>query len=71
VNHDLFLIPNAAGFLVVMAGLVPAIHAAPLQKLFSIGGSGAAWMPGTRPGMMADNNDQRREGPKGFSDTHE
>jgi hypothetical protein len=35
----------------VMAGLVPAIHAAPSQNAFAIGRSGAAWMPGTRPGM--------------------
>jgi hypothetical protein len=35
----------------VMAGLVPAIHAAPLQETFKIGVVGSAWMPGTRPGM--------------------
>jgi hypothetical protein len=35
----------------VMAGLVPAIHAAPLQGTFEVGVGGSAWMPGTRPGM--------------------
>jgi len=33
----------------VMAGLVPAIHAAPLQTTFEVGGGFWAWMPGTRP----------------------
>jgi hypothetical protein len=40
----------------VMAGLVPAIHAAPLQKVFGVVGGGAAWIPGTRPGMTASRN---------------
>jgi hypothetical protein len=41
--------------LVVMAGLVPAIHAAPpaLQALECRGNCGA-WMPGTRPGMTTE-----------------
>jgi hypothetical protein len=34
-----------------MAGLVPAIHAAPLQTTFEVGDGFSAWMPGTRPGM--------------------
>jgi hypothetical protein len=34
----------------VMAGLVPAIHAAPLQETFEVGGLRSAWMPGTSPG---------------------
>ena len=34
-----------------MAGLVPAIHAAPTQETFEIGVVGSAWMPGKRPGM--------------------
>jgi hypothetical protein len=34
-----------------MAGLVPAIHAAPLQGTFVVSAGGSAWMPGTRPGM--------------------
>jgi hypothetical protein len=34
-----------------MAGLVPAIHAAPLQITFDVGDGFSAWMPGTRPGM--------------------
>jgi hypothetical protein len=37
----------------VMAGLDPAIHAAPLRKIFGIFVRGSAWMPGTRPGMTA------------------
>src|SRR5471032_1639595 len=32
-----------------MAGLVPAIHAAPLQTTFKVGYGFWAWMPGTRP----------------------
>jgi hypothetical protein len=36
---------------VVMAGLVPAIHAAPLPETFEVGVLRTAWMPGTRPGM--------------------
>ena len=35
----------------VMAGLVPAIHAAPLQTTLEVHGGLWAWMPGTRPGM--------------------
>jgi hypothetical protein len=35
----------------VMAGLVPAIHAAPLQETFEVRTAGWAWMPGARPGM--------------------
>jgi hypothetical protein len=34
----------------VMAGLVPAIHAPPLQETFEVGGFRSAWMPGTSPG---------------------
>jgi hypothetical protein len=34
-----------------MAGLVPAIHAAPLQTTFKAGVNGAAWMAGTSPAM--------------------
>jgi len=39
--------------LLVMAGLVPAIHAAPLREFFKDGAVGSAWMPGTRPGMTS------------------
>ena len=35
----------------VMAGLVPAIHAAPLHEISQNCGPCSAWMPGTRPGM--------------------
>ena len=35
----------------VMAGLVPAIHAAPLHVTFQNRGPCTAWMPGTGPGM--------------------
>jgi hypothetical protein len=35
---------------VVVAGLVPAIHAEPLQETFEVGGFRTAWMPGTSPG---------------------
>jgi hypothetical protein len=35
----------------VMAGLVPAIHAAPLQTTVDVGDCGSAGMPGTGPGM--------------------
>jgi hypothetical protein len=35
----------------VMAGLVPAIHAVPLRSFFRNDASGSAWIPGTRPGM--------------------
>jgi hypothetical protein len=35
---------------VVMAGLVPAIHAAPLQTTLEVRDGLWAWMPGTRPG---------------------
>jgi hypothetical protein len=35
----------------VLAGLVPAIHAAGLQPVSEEGVQGTAWMPGTRPGM--------------------
>jgi hypothetical protein len=31
----------------VMAGLVPAIHAAPLRIIFGFALRGSAWMPGT------------------------
>lgn len=31
-----------------MAGLFPAIHAAPQQKIFMISGGGLAWMPVTK-----------------------
>jgi hypothetical protein len=34
-----------------MAGLVPAIHAVPPPPALKILRNGAAWMPGTRPGM--------------------
>ena len=34
----------------VLAGLVPAIHAAPLQETFEVGGFRTAWMPRTSPG---------------------
>jgi hypothetical protein len=34
-----------------MAGLVPAIHAVPRHLISQNCGPGAAWMPGTRPGM--------------------
>jgi hypothetical protein len=36
---------------VVMAGLVPAIHAAPLEEAFELGAFRAAWMAGTSPAM--------------------
>jgi hypothetical protein len=35
----------------VMAGLVPAIHAAPLQTTLEVLNGFWAWIPGTRPGM--------------------
>ena len=36
----------------VMAGLVPAIHAATkLRQTSKVSVLGTAWMPGTRPGM--------------------
>jgi hypothetical protein len=35
----------------VMAGLVPAIHAAPLRSTLEVRDGLSAWMPGTRPGM--------------------
>jgi hypothetical protein len=35
----------------VMAGLVPAIHAARSRQAFKAGAGGSAWMPGARPGM--------------------
>jgi hypothetical protein len=35
---------------VVVAGLVPAIHAAPLRETSEVGVFRTAWMPGTRPG---------------------
>ena len=35
----------------VMAGLVPAIHAMPLRDAFRNGAVGSAWMPGTIPGL--------------------
>jgi hypothetical protein len=35
----------------VMAGLVPAVHAAPVGELPKVGGGVSAGMPGTRPGM--------------------
>ena len=34
---------------VVMAGLVPAIHAGPLRETFKVGVPRTAWMPGRRP----------------------
>jgi hypothetical protein len=34
----------------VLAGLVPAIHAEPLQETFKVGVFRTAWMPGTSPG---------------------
>jgi hypothetical protein len=34
-----------------MAGLVPAIHAAPLPKTFDAGDRITAWMAGTSPAM--------------------
>jgi hypothetical protein len=51
--------PNCAGIgvgatcrvLAVMAGLVPAIHAAPLPKTFDAGDRITAWMAGTSPAM--------------------
>jgi hypothetical protein len=42
---------RSAPLLGVMAGLVPAIHAAPLQTALKVFDGCAAWMPGTRPGM--------------------
>jgi hypothetical protein len=38
----------------VLAGLVPAIHAAPLQEAFEVGGFHTAWMPGTSPGTTRE-----------------
>jgi hypothetical protein len=38
---------------VVMAGLVPAIHAVLPRQALKILRNGAAWMPGTRPGMTS------------------
>ena len=35
----------------VMAGLVPAIHAAPLRSLLRLRTRGTAWMAGTSPAM--------------------
>ncbi len=37
-----------------MAGLVPAIHAGRFQLTPARIRSGAAWMPGSRPGMTAE-----------------
>jgi len=37
-----------------LAGLVPAIHAAPLQETFEVGGFRTAWMPGTSPGKTRE-----------------
>ena len=37
----------------VMAGLVPAIHAAPLRQTFQGGVGGPAWMAGTSPAMTS------------------
>ena len=36
-----------------MAGLVPAIHAAPTQETFEFGVVGSAWMPGAKPPAVA------------------
>ncbi len=39
-----------------MAGLVPAIHAAPIQLtlvFFKVALRATAWMPGTSPGMTS------------------
>jgi hypothetical protein len=38
----------------VLAGLVPAIHAAPLQETFEVDGLRSAWMPGTSPGRTRE-----------------
>jgi hypothetical protein len=43
----------------VMAGLVPAIHAAPLQTTFEVGNGFWAWMLGTRPGMTCWGSERR------------
>ena len=45
-GHPMFVRPTR-----VMAGLVPAIHAAPLLETFEVRRIGSAWMPGTRPSM--------------------
>jgi hypothetical protein len=37
----------------VMAGLVPAIQAAPMRFIIEFEVRGLAWIPGTRPGMTA------------------
>jgi hypothetical protein len=46
--------------MVVMAGLVPAIHAAPLQETSEVGIRRTAWMPGTRPGRTRRGCSARR-----------
>jgi hypothetical protein len=37
-----------------VAGLVPAIHAVPLQATFKVGDFRSAWMPGTSPGKTRE-----------------
>jgi len=37
-----------------MAGLVPAIHATPLQQTFGTSRGVAAWMAGTSPAMTLE-----------------
>jgi hypothetical protein len=49
----------------VMAGLVPAIHAAPLQTTVGIGRCVTAWMAGKSPAMtMRVGNDGGERGPR-------
>jgi hypothetical protein len=48
----------------VMAGLVPAIHAAPWQTTFDVDDGVWAWMAGTSPAMT-------RRGSKGWSNATE
>ena len=50
----------------VLAGLVPAIHAAPLQSTHEVRGGPWAWMPGTRPRLSGSAKNSRHERqPKG------
>jgi hypothetical protein len=43
-----------------MAGLVPAIHAAPLRKTFEVSDRMTAWMAGTSPAMTVAGQNENR-----------
>jgi hypothetical protein len=49
--------PSADGRL--STPFVPAIHTAPARIILGYANCGAAWMPGTRPGMTREGNDER------------